>query len=309
VKVLLDGIRGSLHAFGVDFETWTSEQAVRDSDEIESTIELLREQGHVYESDGATWLRTTSFGDDKDRVIVRSGGDYTYFGPDLAYHLQKRRRGFDRLIDVWGSDHHGYVQRMKAGFAALGEDPDRLELLIMQFVNIVGRQMSKRRGEFVTLDDLIADIGVDAARFFMLQRSHDTLVELNLDLAKEQSSENPVYYVQYAHARCSSILREASAPEAVPAAIDVHPAEAELIKKLLAFPEEVAEAADRRAPHRIATYALELAQTFTAFYRDCPVLKAETEDLRAWRLLLVDLSRRTIAQALGLLGVSAPDRM
>jgi arginyl-tRNA synthetase len=309
VELLLEGIRASLHAFGADFDTWASEQRIRDSGEIEKALALLRERGYVYDFEGAVWLRTTEFGDDKDRVLRRSTGEYTYFAPDIAYHLDKHERGFERLIDVWGADHHGYVPRMKAAFAALGEEPEKLELLIMQFVNIVGRQMSKRRGEFVTLDDLLADIGVDAARWFMLQRSHDTTVELNLDLAKEQSSENPVYYVQYAHARASSILRERSAPDSVPSGFEVHPSEAELIKRLLAFPEEVAEAAARRAPHRISTYALELAQTFTAFYRDCPVLKADSDELRDWRLVLTDLSRRTIAQSLALLGVSAPETM
>ena len=248
-------------------------------------IALLEEKGHVYRSEGAVWLRTSAFGDDKDRVLERSSGETTYFANDVAYHEDKLERGYDRMINPLGSDHHGYIARMKAAMAALGVDPDRLEIPILQFVHIVegGRRasMSKRRGDFVTLDDLIAEIGVDATRFYMLSRSHESTVDLDLELAREQSSENPVYYVQYAHARIASMLAKAG-DERVEAALGagarpdaLHPAERELIKKLLAFPAEVAEAAERRSPHRIAAYALELAQAFTAFYRDCHVVGAE----------------------------------
>ena len=313
VALLLDGIKASMTAFRVDFDTWFSEKTLHPGP-IERAYERLRGQGHVYESDGALWMRTTTFGDDKDRVLRRSDGAHTYFAADIAYHLDKVERGWEVLIDVWGADHHGYVQRMKGAFAALGEDPESFELLIMQFVTVIERgeraSMSKRRGDFVTLDDLVADIGVDAARYFMLQRSHDTTVDLDLDLAREQSNENPVYYVQYAHARIASVLRKAEGVEpAARATHALHPSERDLVKKLLAFPEEVAEAAERRAPHRVTTYALELAQTFTAFYRDCRVVGAEEEGAEAFRLALCVATKRTIARALDLLGVSAPEQM
>jgi arginyl-tRNA synthetase len=255
-------------------------------------------------------------------VIERSSGQHTYFASDIAYHQEKRERGFDRLIDVWGADHHGYVPRMKAAFEALGADPEKLEIVIMQFVNVLERgeraSMSKRRGDFVTLDDLTEQIGVDAARFFMLQRSHDTLLDLDLDLAREQSNENPVYYVQYAHARIASMLERAGDERVAAAASSLdgpaagealHPSERALMARLLAFPDEVAEAAARRAPHRIAAYSLELAQQFTAFYRDCKVVGVEPEEVESFRLALCVVTRRTIAQAMGLLGVGAPASM
>jgi arginyl-tRNA synthetase len=258
-------------------------------------------------------------------VLERSTREHTYFASDIAYHLHKRERGFDKLIDVWGADHHGYMSRMHAAWQALGGEKDALELIVTQFVHIVERgeraAMSKRRGEFVTLDDLIAEIGVDAARFFMLQRSHDTTVDLDLDLAREQSNENPVYYVQYAHARIVSMLAKAgeervatalataAAVAAEAPGVPLDPAERTLVKKLLAFPGEVAEADERRAPHRIAVYALELAQDFTAFYRDCRVVGAEPESLESWRIALSAATQRVIARALDLLGVSAPASM
>jgi arginyl-tRNA synthetase len=252
---------------------------------------------------------------------VRSTGEHTYFASDIAYMLDKRERGFERLMFVLGADHHGYRGRMAAAYEALGNDVATLDLLIMQFVHLVERgersSMSKRSGEFVTLDDLVAEIGVDAARWFLLQRSHDTTIDLDLDLAREESAENPVYYVQYAHARVRSVLDKAG-PEVVEAALStgstglaepLHPSEKALVKKLLAFPAEVAEAAARRAPHRISTYALELSQTFTAFYRDCQVVGAEGEGVEDLRISLCVASQATIATSLGLLGVSTPETM
>jgi arginyl-tRNA synthetase len=323
VELMVERIRSTMAAFRLEFDTWFSERSVHDGDPSavrRAYAELERHEG-IYHSEGAMWLRTTRWGDDKDRVLERSSGEHTYFASDIAYHEHKRERGFDRLINVWGSDHHGYVQRMKAAFQALGADPDALEIVIMQFVNVIERgeraSMSKRRGDFVTLDDLMAQIGVDAARFFMLQRSHDTLLDLDLDLAREQSNENPVYYVQYAHARIASMLAKAGAERVGAASSSVgeaateplHPAERALLARLLAFPDEVAEAAVRRAPHRIAAYALELAQQFTAFYRDCRVVGAEPEAVESFRLALCVATRGTIAQALDLLGVSAPEAM
>jgi arginyl-tRNA synthetase len=307
---MVERAKASLRAFGIEFDVWFSEASLHPGG-VEHAFAQLDELGQTYRADGALWVRTTAHGDDKDRVIERSDGEHTYLASDIAYHQNKRERGFDRLIDVWGADHHGYVQRMKAIFAALGGDPERLELLIMQFVHLVeggGRaSMSKRAGEFVTLDDLVAEIGVDVARWFLLARSHDTAIDLDLDLARDESRENPVHYVRYAHARIASILREAAGrPRAPRAAHPLHPSERELIKKLLGFPAEVAEAAERRAPHRIAAYVLELAQAFTAFYRDCRVLGSDEEP---FRLAVCDATRGVIARALDLLGVEAPDTM
>jgi arginyl-tRNA synthetase len=325
VALMIEQIQTSLAAFGVGgFDYWAYESRLHEGEPslVDHALARLHELGHTYTSDGALWLRSTTFGDDKDRVLVRSNGEFTYLASDVAYHEDKRERGFDRLIDVWGADHHGYVLRLKAAFAALGGDPDDLELLIMQLVHLVRSgeraQMSKRAGEFVTLDELVAEIGVDAARWYLLARSHDTTVDLDLDLARSQSNENPVYYVQYAHARICSMLEKAGA-ERVEAAVasvaaeepssPLHASERALVKRLLDFPGELAAAAERRAPHRIAAYALELAQGFTAFYRDCRVLGAESAELESERLALCVASRDTIARCLDLLGVSAPGAM
>jgi arginyl-tRNA synthetase len=323
VALIMGSIKESLREFRVTFDSWAYESALHEGrpSPVDHTLALLEEQGRTFRSEGALWLRTTEFGDDKDRVLVRSSGEHTYFASDIAYHQDKRERGFERQIDVWGADHHGYVERMKAAYQALGGDPDHLELLIMQLVHLVRAgeraQMSKRAGEFVTLDDLKAEIGVDAARWYLLARSHDTTVDLDLDLARQQSNENPVYYVQYAHARISSILAKAGAERFVEAQSvlmegrreELHPTERALIEQLLSFPAELAEAAERRAAHRIAAYALELAQSFTAFYRDCRVVGAEPEDLESSRIALCVAARSTIARCLDLLGVSAPEEM
>ena len=322
VEAMWARIRATLDAFGVPFDTFFSEAALHEGDPspIAQVLARLDEGGHTYHSEGALWLRTTDFGDDKDRVLERSTGEPTYFAADIAYHADKVARGFELMIDPLGSDHHGYTARMKASLAALGVDPDRLEYPMLQFVHVVEggsrASMSKRRGEFVTLDDLIAEIGVDATRWFMLQRSHDSTVDLDLDLARSQSNENPVYYVQYAHARIASVLAKAGEERVAQALADVpvpaqalDPAERALVKKLVAFPDEVADAAAKRAPHRICAYALELAQDFTAFYRDCRVVGAEPAELESFRIALSVASRRTIAGALGLLGVSAPETM
>jgi arginyl-tRNA synthetase len=360
VSLMIGEIERTLHGFRVEgFDHWQRESALHcprselkgaggePVSAVEHALELLERQGHTYRKDGALWLRSSAFGDDKDRVLVRSSGEHTYFASDIAYHQDKRERGFDRQIDVWGADHHGYMARMCAAYEALGGDPGQLEMLIMQLVHLVRRgeraQMSKRSGEFVTLEGLVAEIGVDAARWFLLSRSHDTTIDLDLDLAREQSNENPVYYVQYAHARIASMLQKAGARrvgealEAVsrlacggpcsapagasggappasgegvaPAEMPLHPAERALVKKLLAFPGELREAAERRAPHRMAAYALELAQQFTAFYRDCRVLGAETPAVESLRIGLSVAAQRTIAGSLDLLGVGAPEQM
>src|ERR1035441_9376446 len=293
VKLMVEGIEVSLAGFRVEgFDRWFFESALHQGDPspVAHSLAILAEQGHTYEH-------------------------------DIAYHQDKRERGFQRQIDVWGADHHGYVLRMKAAYEALGGDPGELDLLIMQLVHLMRSgeraQMSKRAGQFVSLEELVSEIGVDAARWYLLARSHDTTVDLDLDLAREQSNENSVYYVQYAHARIASMLARAGG-ERVGAAIaavleeeldPLEPAERALIERLLDFPAELAEAVDRRAPHRIAAYALDLAQGFTAFYRDCRVLGAEPERVESLRIALCVASARTIARCLGLLGVSAPEHM
>jgi arginyl-tRNA synthetase len=320
VELMFERIRRTLAAFRVRFDHWSSEASVFEGEPnaVQRAYARLDEQGYLYRHDGALWLRTSALGDDKDRVLERSTGAPTYFASDIAYHEAKLERGYDRFVNVLGADHHGYVARMKAAFRALGADPDMLEVPMLQFVHIVEHgeraSMSKRRGDFITLDELIGEIGVDATRFFMLSRSHDSTVDLDLDLAREESAENPVYYVQYAHARISSVLRKAGDArvddamrgEAPPA---LHEAERRLVARLLAFPDEVAEAAAKRAPHRITSYVLDLAQAFTAFYRDCQVVGSEPEALESFRLRLCVATRSTIARSLGLLGVEAPDTM
>ncbi|QEC47887.1 arginine--tRNA ligase [Baekduia soli] len=329
VAMMVERAKASLHAFGVEFDVWFSERTLHEPDGpgrvsgVAHGFEVLERRGHTFRSEGALWLRTTDFGDDKDRVLERSTGEHTYFASDIAYAQNKFERGFDRMIYVLGADHHGYIGRMKAAYEALGGDPDTLDLLIMQFVHLVREgekvSMSKRAGEFVTLDDLVEEIGVDAARWFLLNRSHDTTIELDLALATSESSENPVYYVQYAHARIAAVLRkagEAGVQAALKAVgtgaaggLELHPSERALIQKLLSWPQEAADAAQRRAVHRVAGYALELAQAFTAFYRDCQVVGAQPETLESFRIALAVVAQRTIAQALDLLGVSAPDEM
>jgi arginyl-tRNA synthetase len=321
VELMFDRIKATLRAYRVEYDVFFNEAVLHEGSPsaIERGLARLSEEGHLYRSEGALWLRTTDFGDDKDRVLERSTGQTTYFAADVAYAENKLERGFDLLVLPLGSDHHGYVARMKANIAALGVDPDRLEIPILQFVHIVEgdarASMSKRRGEFISLDDLIAEIGVDATRYFMLSRSNDSTIDLDLDLARSQSAENPVYYIQYAHARIASVRRKAGEERVARALaatgldVELHPSERALVKKLLAFPDEVTEAAARRAPHRIAAYALDLAQVFTAFYRDCLVVGAEPEGLEDWRLRLSVVTQRTIAHALDLLGVEAPDEM
>jgi arginyl-tRNA synthetase len=323
VELLLSQIKATLERYRVHYDSFFSERTLHQGSPspLERALALLEERGHLYRSEGAVWLRTTTFGDDKDRVVIRSSGEPTYLAGDIAYLQNKLERGFERQLMPVGADHHAYVRELKAATAALGGDPDRVEVPILQFVHLVqgGRAfaMSKRRGDFVTLDELLDEIGVDATRFFMLRSSHDRTLDLDVELARKQSRENPVYYVQYAHARIASMLRRLD-PERVAAAggpgadwggVELDRTERELIKKLAAFPAEIAEAALRRAPHRIAVYALELAQDFTAFYEKCRVVGAEPETLESFRIALSVAAQRMIAAALSLLGVSAPESM
>jgi arginyl-tRNA synthetase len=319
IEEMLKEAEETLERFGVRFDSWFSERSLYAEGEVEAALAELEKRGHTYRSEEALWLRSTDFGDDKDRVLIRSNGEATYLTPDIAYHWDKLQRGFDRLVDVLGADHHGYVARIRAALEALGADPDHFEALIMSLVHVVEggerAQMSKRSGDFVTLDELVDDIGVDATRWFMLWRSHETTVDLDLELARSQSSENPVYYVQYAHARIAGILHKAG-EGAEPATLTdlgerepLAEGEKVLVKRLLEFPEEVRVAAARRAPHRICAYSTAVAADFHAFYRDCQVVDAEGEGVERSRLALCLATKRTIAVALGLLGISAPERM
>jgi arginyl-tRNA synthetase len=317
IELMLEEVNRTLERFGVHFDNWFSERSVYAKGEVDEVLAELEKRGHTYRHEDALWLRTTDFGDDKDRVLIRSNGEATYLTPDIAYHWDKLQRGFDRLINVLGADHHGYVARVRAAIEALGADPERFEALMMSLVHIVEGgervQMSKRTGDFVTLDELMSDIGVDATRWFMLWRSHETTVDLDLELARSQSSDNPVYYVQYAHARIASILRKAEGAEPSVSLDAGRPpleeSEKLLVKRLLEFPEEVRVAAERRAPHRICAYSTAVAADFHAFYRDCQVVGAEGEGVEGSRLALCLATKRTIAAALGLLGISAPERM
>jgi arginyl-tRNA synthetase len=318
-ELMLEEMRETLERFGVRFDNWFSERSLYAKGEVEEVLAELEKRGHTYRSEDALWLRTTDFGDDKDRVLIRSNGDATYLTPDIAYHWDKLQRGFERLINILGADHHGYVARIRAAIEALGADPDRFEALMMSLVHVIEDgervQMSKRSGDFITLNELLDDIGVDATRWFMLWRSHETTVDLDLEIARSQSSENPVYYVQYAHARIASILRKAeegakpSGSEEVTEREPLEESEKVLIKRLLEFPEEVRVAAERRAPHRICAYSTAVAADFHAFYRDCQVVGAEGEGVEASRLAICLATKRTISAALGLLGISAPERM
>lgn len=316
---ILEGIREDLSRFGVHFDVWFSEKSLYEKGLVESALSFLKERGHAYEKDGALWFRTTAFGDDKDRVLVRSNGVTTYFASDVAYHKDKFDRGFDLVIDVWGADHHGYVPRMKAAVEALGKDRDALQILLIQFVNLLrgGQQvsMSTRSGEFVTLKEVLDEVGVDAARFFFAMRRCDSHLDFDLELAKRASTDNPVFYVQYAHARIQSIMREAASrkmeipdPSSVDVDLLLEPEEKALAKRIARFPEEVEKAASELAAHRIAFYAYDLAADFHAFYNAHRVLGVD-EPLSKARLCLVEATRVALTNALAILRVEAPERM
>jgi arginyl-tRNA synthetase len=308
-----------LATFGVRFDVMTSEQAVYAAGKVDRALALLAERGLTYESEGALWLRTTDFGDDKDRVLQKTDGSYTYLVPDIAYHIDKHDRGFDRAIDVWGADHHGYIPRMKAVLRALGYADDFFDVEIVQLVKVVrgGEEvkMSKRSGEFVTLRDLFEEVGTDAARYFFLARKGATPLDFDIDLAKRQTDENPVFYVQMAHARLSGIFRTAGRePEDItgelnPGALPA-PQDQELLKKLVTFPEAVERAAREREPHRITVFLHELATVVHGWYHHTRAVGApEGPDTEQARLLLARAARIVLANALGVLGISAPDRM
>lgn len=315
----LKAIKKSLGDFGVRYDVWFSEQSLYDSGAILDTLSFLRDRGYIYESEGAQWFKATSFGVEKDEVVVRSNGIPTYFAADTAYHRNKFQRGFDWVIDIWGADHHGHVPRMKAAVAALGFDPASLEVVIMQLVRLYKGgeivRMSKRSGQFVTLEELVGEVGQDAARYFFVMRGSDSHLDFDLDLAKAETNENPVYYIQYAHARICSILRQyreqgGQMPEASKVNFNLLKEEYELAlaRKLADFPEEVASAAAGLAPQRIARYLHELAGLLHSFYNSHRVITSE-QDLSEARLVLVNATRITLKNALGLLGLTAPERM
>ncbi len=311
------GIEASLEALGVHFDVWKTESSIHDDGWVARGVERLREAGYVYESEGATWFRSTAFGDDRDRVIYRSNGGPTYFAADIGYVSEKFSRDFDELVYVWGENHHGAIARLLHAAEALGHNPEAVRILLYSWVRFVREgeavSMSKRSGEFVTIDDLIAEVGADPVRWFFASRAFTSGIDFDLELAKRQSHENPVYYVQYAHARASSILRHASEVGAAPndertGELLTHPSELALVRHLLDGPDAVGAAADRRETHEVPRYAYELASAFSAFYRDCKVLSEDVE-LSAARLALVDATRSVLVNTLGLLGITAPESM
>jgi arginyl-tRNA synthetase len=320
VDLMFSHIKASLHEFGTDFDVYTHEDSMHTSGRVDQAIAKLRETGNIYEKDGATWLRTTEFGDDKDRVVIKSDGQPAYIAGDLAYYLDKRQRGFDLCIYMLGADHHGYIARLKAAAAALGDDPDTVEVLIGQMVNLVrdGQpvRMSKRAGTVITLDDLVDAIGVDAARYALTRSSVDTPIDIDLQLWSSASSENPVYYVQYAHARLSALARNAAdlglAPDTAHLELLTHDKEGALIRNLGEFGRVLKSAASLREPHRVCRYLEDLAGDYHRFYDSCRVLPQGDEepgDLHRARLALCAATRQVIANGLTILGVSAPERM
>jgi arginyl-tRNA synthetase len=315
----LDKIKRDLGRFGVRFDEWFSETSLYENNRVAAALDALRAQGHVYEQDGAVWLNTTAFGDDKDRVLVKNDGSYTYLTPDIAYHMDKYGRGFDQMINIWGADHHGYIPRMKAAMAALGNDPEKLTVLIAQMVSLFQNgekvKMSKRTGKAITMEDLMDEVGVDAIRYFFTMRSMDSHLDFDMDLAVSTSNENPVYYVQYAHARICSIFRQAQeqgialAPAGeAPLAKLTAEHELDLLRKMGELPETIAGAAASYAPHHMIRYVYELASLFHSYYRAERVITEDAEQTQA-RLQLLAALRIVLANCLKIVGVSAPEQM
>ncbi|KAF1677915.1 MULTISPECIES: arginine--tRNA ligase [Bacillus] len=318
LKYELEKLRKDLENFRVPFDVWYSETSLYENGNIDKALEAIREKGHVYEEDGATWFRSTTFGDDKDRVLIKKDGTYTYLLPDIAYHKDKLDRGFDKLINVWGADHHGYIPRMKAAIEALGYEKGTLEVEIIQLVHLYKNgekmKMSKRTGKAVTMRDLIEEVGLDAVRYFFAMRSADTHMDFDLDLAVSTSNENPVYYAQYAHARICSMLRQGEEQGLKPAAdLDFSVIQSEkeydLLKTIGGFPEAVAEAAEKRIPHRVTNYIYDLASALHSFYNAEKVIDPENKEKSRARLALMKATQITLNNALQLIGVSAPEKM
>lgn len=319
-KEILAWIQEDLDRLGIRFDTWFSEQGLCDSGKVDEVIRQFTQNKLIYEQDGARWFKTEDFGDEKDRVVVRNNGQSTYFASDIAYHQDKFDRGFDRVIDVWGADHHGYIPRIRASIAASGKDPSRFTVILTQLVNLLRKgepvAMGKRSGQFVTLREVIDEVGRDAARFIFLTRHYDSPLDFDLELAKQQTNDNPVFYVQYVHARISSILKKAAQEKGAadivfdPATVGrlAEPEEIELIKHLSRYPETVAESAEKLEPHRIAFYLMDLAAVFHAYYNRHRVITDDPQ-LTAGRLYLVGAVRIIIRNGLRLLGVTAPETM
>jgi len=312
----LGDCRNDLTEFGVVFDTWFSERTLHESGLIDKAVKQLQQHGHIYQQNGALWFRSTAFGDEKDRVVLRENGIYTYFAADIAYHINKFERGFQRVIDVWGADHHGYIARVKGALTAAGAEADRMQVALVQFAvlyrNGQKAQMSTRSGQYVTLRDLRAEVGNDAARFFYVLRKSDQHLDFDLDLAKSQSNDNPVYYIQYAHARICSVLSAWGGVEADLMAVDatrlIHPLELALLRRLAEFPETIVLAARDLAPHSLAYYLKDLAAELHGVYTACQFL-VDDEALKLARLSLIAATRQVIRTGLALLGVSAPERM
>ncbi|HWO76992.1 MAG TPA: arginine--tRNA ligase [Bacillus sp. (in: firmicutes)] len=317
LKYELEKLKIDLENFRVPFDVWYSETSLYKNGKIDETLAKLRELGHIYEEDGAVWFRSTQFGDDKDRVLVKNDGTYTYLTPDIAYHEDKFARGFETLINIWGADHHGYIPRMKAAMEALGHNPDDLEVEVIQLVHLYKNgekmKMSKRTGKAVTMRELVEEVGLDAVRYFFAMRSADTHLDFDLDLAVSQSNENPVYYAQYAHARICSILRQAEEMGITDDQADYSligsEKEIDLLKKLGEFPHVIGEAALRRIPHRITNYIQDLSSSFHSFYNSNKVLDPENAEVSKARLALIKAVQITLQNALKLIGVSAPEKM
>lgn len=317
LKLELAKLQNDLKNFRVEFDVWYSETSLYENGKIDVALEKLKSNGHVFDEEGATWFRSTTFGDDKDRVLIKNDGSFTYLTPDIAYHEDKLRRGFDKLINIWGADHHGYIPRMKAAIEALGYERETLEVEVIQMVQLYKNgekfKMSKRTGNAVTMRELVEEVGLDAVRYFFVKTAGDSHMDFDLDLAVSQSNENPVYYAQYAHARISSILRAAS-EQGFEASLEnlnllVAEKEEDVLKKVGAFPQIVADAAKHRTPHRIANYIQDLAAAFHSFYNAEKVLNQDNKELTEARLALITSVKTTLANALKLIGVSAPEKM
>ncbi|MDL4839093.1 arginine--tRNA ligase [Aquibacillus rhizosphaerae] len=317
LKYELKKLETDLAHFRVNFDAWFSETSLYTDKKIQPALDQLHEKGHIYEQDGATWFRTTDFGDDKDRVLIKNDGTYTYLTPDIAYHKNKLDRGFETLINIWGADHHGYIPRMRAAIQALGYQADTLEVEIIQMVNLFQDgervKMSKRTGKAVTLRELMEEVGIDAMRYFFVMRSADSHLDFDMDLARSESNENPVYYVQYAHARICSMLRQATEKgfnaDTYDASLLTAEKEEELLKRLGEFTQVVADAAENRTPHRITQYIFDLASSLHSFYNAEKVLDPENPERTKARMALMKSVRITLANGLKLIGVSAPDSM
>src|SRR5699024_7242070 len=318
LSVQLQKIEQVLERFGVQFDYWFSEQSLYENKQVLETLTELRDKGYIYDEDGATWFQSTAFGDDKDRVLVKQDGTYTYLTPDIAYHKNKLERGFDKIINVWGADHHGYVPRMTAAIQALGYPKEKLDVQIIQMVNVLEEgeivRMSKRTGKAITLKELIEEVGVDAVRYFFIMRSNDAKLDFDMDLARSESNENPVFYIQYAHARICTMLKQANEKGiALDDDFDVtqlkSEKESDVLKHLASFPQLLADAAKREEPYKVAQYVYDLASLLHRFYNAEKVIDPENMERTKARIALMRAVQITIQNALHILGVSAPEKM